>query len=1117
MTFQILGCSECQWIWVVKQDDSRETVKCRRCEASRDASLARTLYETDDAAEAHDVRGAYLADRAGHLEDYEDVPAYAELDERWKATVHVDDPRPHEHPESHPTDPAQDDDSGPATRSSVGEGPQVDVDVAEHDLLQTSGIDRPDLDDTFTLTSSPNQPVSAHIYEDTSPKSSHWLPDVLDDLIPTGARLVQEITTEAYPDGFDGRVDRLVDDVLLEVANVDADAAVNVRDETRTYMNGLAKYSLFWTDADYLAERGHLGHQYVNEVLGPDRETGILRTIGTGRGPMNAPLDAVRHGPAALHALAEQPPVFVFELDADAWMDAHNDTVEHALEAFDALASGVDIRLVAAPAVVKTIKRAARRVSNRDGETPTWATRLTQTGDSSRRVRPADSREEELPLADAYDLLTDGAHQAGKRDILLFLPTDAPVSVRDVKAKADADVLSVGRSTVGRYLPELADLGLVEKTTYTTQSNEYALTALGRAARRLLNDDGSVTHPFQLSLDSGRYRQPPAARKCSVTPQSDTREEWLSSTGDPTDHNRWVQFVGDSSEDRRLQPNAFHDRLLANRRVEGVSLVDEPIENFRDHEDGDGRVTYLSAFSDEVLAMTQWAGAAATLARFANAILSPLAWNGILHKTSNTAPDTGGESRVGEQFEKLFDDDATEQFENDLEDVLRLGWQIGWLSDDEMKHVGDWRDRLGEVIGGLLSKLGELDDLDQGLRSKFFKKLHGLLTSATALYASAGLDVTFNIRMPNARELARDEDRLEEFLGFMQYTPTKHAGYRDENGYHSIFRSLMEDRPRKLRARLPKEVREGEETAELTASWVINGRGVTELQEEIENAIEAESNRVRERVQEGTEDAPILDIPVVKGGTRGHTRRLVREVAGRKNFDGADVDALVDVLHAYLGGDQLPAPRDVVDVLESLAQKDTVRDRLVPQSLAVGLAVLPEDRLLPGLPPAATRMLQTLLAEGEALTSEELIEATSKRSYERHRQALLATDLVEEAAPGEFVAYVEPWWAADLDEPRNEDHGSVVERTHLGQVSALFDVFLSQEYDVLEAHDWELFAGEVDPDELVDAFPGWEWFIRFAWSLLDDPGGEEATTRVILGHSSAERDADQAALPQRPR
>jgi len=414
MTYHVIGCPECRWLWVTKPTDRQQTVQCPRCNQQHDTTHVRTLYETDDVAEAHDVRGAFLADRAGRLDDYKDVPAYENLDERWRQTAHVDDPTPPDPTPRHQPDhePSSDSNPSPSPRSRVREGPQVDVDVAERDLLQASGVSRPDLSDTFKLISSPSQPVSARIYDDTSPKSSDWLPTVLDDLIPTAVRLVEEIAAEASPAGYDGRLQDFVDDVLLDVAGLDDDTPVPIREEARTYLWGVANLALEWNDDEPLPASPAI-HEYVKDVLGPDRDTGIVRTVGTGRGPMNAPIEAVQHGPAALHALAEAPPVLVFKLDAEDWTDTHNETIEHALKAFDALASGLDVRLACSPAVAQTIKQAARRVANRDGETPTWAARLTEPSNSSPHGGSSGRSEATLPLADAYDALTEDAYQQG--------------------------------------------------------------------------------------------------------------------------------------------------------------------------------------------------------------------------------------------------------------------------------------------------------------------------------------------------------------------------------------------------------------------------------------------------------------------------------------------------------------------------------------------------------------------------------------------------------------------------------------------------------------------------------------------------------------------------------
>lgn len=138
------------------------------------------------------------------------------------------------------------------------------------------------------------------------------------------------------------------------------------------------------------------------------------------------------------------------------------------------------------------------------------------------------------------------------------------------------------------------------------------LTPLGDAARSLVADDGSIRHHRQSQLSEGSYANPPSSRKCSVTPQPDTRgavEEWLADTGDPSEDG-WVQWLGNAAaRDRRLEPPEMHDRILSGRRVEGVNLVEDSILDWTDDDqapNGDGRVAYASVFNDDVLISTQW-------------------------------------------------------------------------------------------------------------------------------------------------------------------------------------------------------------------------------------------------------------------------------------------------------------------------------------------------------------------------------------------------------------------------------------------------------------------------------------------------------------------------------
>jgi len=163
------------------------------------------------------------------------------------------------------------------------------------------------------------------------------------------------------------------------------------------------------------------------------------------------------------------------------------------------------------------------------------------------------------------------------------------------------------------------------------------------------------------------------------------------------------------------------------------------------------------------------------------------------------------------------------------------------------------------------------------------RDLHGLIASATQLYYSAGVDVTINIRVPDTGMLISDEQRLNDFLDFARYTVPKQSVY----GIHSGYRMLLEDRPDKLKRRLPYDVDETDPTMHLTASWVLSGPTITDLHDDIERAIDQEAAELREAVANGRESAPVMEIPVQLGTSYSAIRDLVEEYASAKNYQVA--------------------------------------------------------------------------------------------------------------------------------------------------------------------------------------------------------------------------------------
>ncbi|WP_018258841.1 DUF5817 domain-containing protein [Halomicrobium katesii] len=1028
MTYHVVGCSDCQSLWLL-EDTNDDTATCPRCGTRHQQNALKSLAQADDRDVANQQRSALLADRAGAGD--------ADLDPYWAQATRTDEPvvddRAYldglglapdlvdqltgEHNEPDTTESS-------ATTQTPGTGPDLDVPVA--DRPQLHGITDGDSRSPGVSLIDPGGQlgIAGRTYHDVSPRTSEWLPDVVTELVPSTARLVQDLARERYtfdyrdPDAGAGAVGTFIHEELIDsIAQLDTvDANTAAVEEARSYLDAIGRYALLWADEVYRVRRGFDGTEQFERI------TKTLETTGTSQGQFNAGVDALRHSLVALHKERAVPHTLTFVLDGEAWTAADRETIKRALTAFDALAAGFDVRLWMSPGVRQRVRRLTKNALDEEDDVPTWAGRfafLTDAGQTSRRPADATASSTDPDVAEkAWAFVEDNATQTGLLTLLAQLDRDGERSVRALKRDAHIDYAD---ASIDRYVADLeaAELIAIDRSH---ASNRLSLTALGTAAQEYVMPTGEVVHRDQSRLVGASYGHPSASHKYSVAPQGTggdhhpPAERWLADTGDPADDG-YVQFLGDSTGPRKVEPPVLHRRMLAGERVSGVNFADADLidwTNERQAPSGDGRVTYASIFDDHALLITQWGGPAQTMARLCASLLG----NRMLSKALTI-------DAVGRQFEQTHG--GVEAFENDLHDVLVRAQQIGWLSEDELEHYDNWRDRIGAVRSNILSKVGELDDLDNGLRRELFNDLHGLLTSATHLYYAAGIDVTINLRLPRTKELLANDEALQHFLEFMRFTVTKQAGYEDENGFHSWYRMCIEDRKEKLKARAAYDVDEVDSTADLTASWILSGPEATALRDHVEEAIAAESSRLRERVDEGVEDAAMLDIPMVEANSHGHIRGLVREIADRKGFyetNRQDPDRLTRCLEAALAAnDRGPDPFLVADALTALEARDTARDRLDTWSVQNALATLPSEALFPTLPPAARRMLSALFASDEPLDRQALIEVTSESSYDRHWKTLRAFFLVEETDDG-FVAQLEPWWAAATDEhtPYHEPH-----------------------------------------------------------------------------------------------
>ena len=961
---------------------------------------------------------------------------------------------------------------------------------------------------------------------EVTPQVTEWIPDLLHNLLPSSVESVRGFIREQNPgvlahERYNTVLRRLQEDTLgfdHRRWQSTTDRWSDAEAEAVEYVNSLVEFAVKYHDVD---------EDDLDELSGYHRQRykslkDSLTTTSTGRGPLNAGLEALAKGPVQLHSeLDDTPQPITLVLDGKSWSTLDDrGTGVRALAAIAALGSAFDVRLVISPALDAAIER----------RYPDWYDahlRLTGTRETSTTDLPGDDGQPSPDqLKATWEAIQDLPEESGRLRLLGNLPVDGTRDYRDLKQDDEIDVES---GTVGRYILDLEELGLVD-IDRRGQYNSASLTDLGQAAvEQYVTPDYRVIHPAQSTLETHLTPTPqsqagtvyPAQMNTREGDQPGTAEGWLAATGTPSEGADYVQWLNGPSG--VLDAWGMHQRYLAGRRDRGVTLVDDRIEHFED-----GRVSYLSCFDDDLFVATQWGGPIPTLGRLAGTLLSDKALSKVLTP-----------SRLGSEFEEI-DNSVVEKLDREAGEIIRWGHQIGWFGEDEEDYDG-WRDRIGTVRSLCLKQVGELTNSDDvEARTELIRDLHGLIASATQLYYAAGVDVTINIRVPDTGMLISDERRLNDFLDFARYTVPKQSVY----GVHSGYRMLLEDRPDKLKRRLPYDVDDADSTMHLTASWVFSGPTMTDLRGDIERAIDQEANELREGIANGRESAPVMEIPVRIGNSYSAVRDLVEEYASAKSYQVAhggdihegkqDLERLVRLFLRVLGTEDRPhraCPHDVVEAMLHIAQSTQSYDFLTVRDISYGLSNLPTKRLLPELPPTATKLLKTLLNADDPMGRSEIIDTAdiSESSYDRYINELAAWDIIE---PREieghrrWEAHLEPWWTpqSDRDEPfadPDPDTGILFAEFPRDVASAVM-CHLITHYDLpdLETTYIEGVRPGDDIEALFDEHDRLRRWWPFIWGAFADsdeleqgPSGSAAanSTVVRLGQSPGP-DAAQSSL-----
>lgn len=1092
----LVGCSNCDELWLAEA--GRKTTDCPRCGTTYETRTLRKFAEDTDHDALIEQRTRILASRSDarareqyratvddtlqHHDSLEDAARSTLIDEESVLRhIGADDvaDRLYNHEES--TTSTQ---STTEKTDSPSATPTLDPLGTPLPVAANAGISRipPDRDGQLDLS-------TTLTYRGLQPQMRRWVPDVLEDLLPTLTAVIAQWTADQDDVALDARdseriATHLLEDLDIEPTTTEIDGDHQAPVEVRAWVRDLVTFTI----------------RAVNEDVTVDEAPMSLTRIGTGRGLVNAGRAALRAGPAALLDTLDVTPQFAATLNEGEWRGTRKGTRARSLGALDAFSDALDIQLVFDTPQMETLL-----VDDHEDWTAHHLS-LIDDADTSREPETDTVGEEDATLArEAWDILRE-RNWSGTGHARIIGNLDAAGASRG-DLVADDDV-GLKEGSIYSYVDDLVDADLVTIDDSTNPST-VRLTALGASIADYVDADGSVQNPAQ-----ARLTQSPKRNTSECTPQhrqdragdsplpADDRtsaaEAFLADTGD-ADEDGYTRFLGRYSggnAGREIEPATLHHQLQSARRTDGVTVVEDAnLQRF-----DDARVSYLSggpSFDDEVIDVLEWGNPLGTMARLVGSIFGSRSWSKILRR-----------SRLGSELENLWG--GTDAFDRALSDINKFGVQMGWMSPEEEDDYLSYRDRLQDVRAMLLEQVGRFDELEEDERSALQSKLIGLFTTATTLFHAAGYDLTIHLRIPDAEQLRRDDDRYDRFLGFIKSVVAKQGVYHGADGVHSIYRMQREQRSEKLKNRLGYEIDPANPQADLTCSWVVSVDQESDaVAEDVENALTAEDDRVRDRIQEGTETAAVMDVPVKRGNSVASTKEIVEAFAMKKGFGAEarqDLDRLANVFHAALGAEERgPSPYDVAAAMQALESKDRADDELTVGSLANGIATLPANRLMPSLfegerpKLSMQKMLRVLLASDEAVSRQELIEATSENSVDKYLQRLRALDIIERVGRGQYRAYLEPWWvpANAREEPYNEDYESAIEAASLGTVR--WQDVLYGAVDELETETDPGLWFEPDFEQLLAEVGGLRQYEHLLRVFFDDLDSEDEESVARIG------------------
>jgi hypothetical protein len=516
---------------------------------------------------------------------------------------------------------------------------------------------------------------------------------------------------------------------------------------------------------------------------------------------------------------------------------------------------------------------------------------LTEPQESPRPVSRAEWSEQEVDRA--WAALSEFEGQAGHLTALYTLADGGEWTYEELSRDRRQDV---SKGTLQKYVPELEREGLVE-IDKSGRTHLLSISERGKLAVGLYLPEGDRIRPRkQLTLTESTSLS--TSRVSGRDSRQEGIEDWVADfegggrdgREEPTQFAQWLSVDG-------VQDITMHRRYALLSDVQdgsGVTLVSHPdLPSF-----SDARKTRISHLEDHVVVVAQWGRSLPTLARICNSLLDPRLLASALSESDVVA---GVEDAAGESLSQ-----------REVLDQLTKATQLGYLSEDEIRDFEDWRDRWSKIPPRLLSRLSDLDELSGDAlvdeRGELFRRFHGAIASATALYKLAGKDITIQVRFPDTKRILDDDQRTADVRQFCRHTIPKNALV---DGLHSWYREHIETDAEKLKRRITPDydelVADGTLAASSTVDWQFVGDHGEQLLPIVQEGLnDAEALDIREQLVDGNESGMPLEVPIRRGSHFANIKTLIKRVARDKGMEFSErrdkaVERLTTMFEAILG------------------------------------------------------------------------------------------------------------------------------------------------------------------------------------------------------------------------